>query len=201
MTFSQFMNETVTLRKKNGVTQSFRAIVEPKKVFTEDGNLPVEEGDEIERKLPNGMVETYSVLDRGFYPGMGGVIPNHYQMKVRKISETSARAQIRPGPTHIYNVTGANARVNVQSSDSSINVSSVTNEQLFTEIANTIGAGVQNKLQRSEMLDRLSALKAAEGKPSFGERYRDFIASAADHMTLLTPFLPALTALLVSATR
>jgi hypothetical protein len=48
------------------------------------------------------------------------------------------------------------------------------------------------------MLDRLDALKAAEGKPTFGERYREFVASAADHMTLLAPFLPALTALLAS---
>jgi hypothetical protein len=46
------------------------------------------------------------------------------------------------------------------------------------------------------MLDRLDALKQADAK-TIGERYREFIGTAADHMTLLTPFLPALTALLV----
>ena len=31
----------------------------------------------------------------------------------------------------------------------------------------------------------------------FGEHYKEFIAVAADHMTLITPFLPALTQLLL----
>ena len=34
--------------------------------------------------------------------------------------------------------------------------------------------------------------REARGKPSFGKRYSDFIASAANHMTLVAPFIPAL---------
>ena len=98
---------------------------------------------------------------------------------------------------HIYNLTGAHARVNIQSEDNSINISSVTNEELFSEIANAIKEHVANEVQRLEMLEKLSALEQATDKPTMGERYREFIACAADYMTLLTPFLPALTALLV----
>jgi len=38
----------------------------------------------VERKLPNGMIETYVVEERGFRKGMHS-IPDHYQMKVRKV--------------------------------------------------------------------------------------------------------------------
>ena len=88
------------------------------------------------------------------------------------------------------------ARVNIQSDNSSINISSVTNEELFAGIASAINGHVANVEQRTEMLDKLDALKRADDK-TVGERYREFIATAADHMTLLTPFLPALTALLI----
>ena len=187
------MTETVTLRKATGETCEFEAMVQPTKIFTEDSNLPVEEGDAVERTLPNGTVETYVVVERGFRKG-DYAIPDHYQMKVRKGGP--ARAKPPQPTTHIYNLTGTQARVNIQSDDRSINISSVTNEQLFTEIASAISEHVANKGQRTEMLDRLDALKQADAK-TIGERYREFIGTAADHMTLLTPFLPALTALLV----
>jgi hypothetical protein len=39
-------------------------------------------------------------------------------------------------------------------------------------------------------------MKEAAGKPSFKDRYKEFMAQAANHMTILTPFLPMLTNLL-----
>jgi hypothetical protein len=162
--------------------------------MTEDSQLPVEEGDTVERKLPNGMVETYTVLDRGFVPDFNGVVPPHYQMKVRK--DTTAKLSPRGPTTNVYNLTGPNARVNIQSDDSSINIFSVSNEELFSEIGRVIGENGQNSAQRAEMLAKLRDLRQAN-KATIGERYSQFIACAADHMTLLTPFLPALAALLV----
>jgi hypothetical protein len=188
------MTETVTLRKGTGETHRFEAMVQPTKIFTEDSGLPVEEGDEVERTLPNGMVETYVVVERGFRKGEYA-IPDHYQMKVRKGAPTRSKPQTPT--THIYNLTGAQARVNVQSDDRSINILSVTNERLFTGIASAISDQVADEAQRTQMLDKLTALKQADAK-TIGERYREFIATAADHMELLTPFLPALTAILVS---
>ena len=83
MVFQDLMNDDATLRKKTGQTYSFKASVQTTKSFTDDARLPVEEGDLIERKLPNGMTETYTVLERGFRAGLDG-IPDHYQMKVSK---------------------------------------------------------------------------------------------------------------------
>ncbi len=73
--------EAVTLRKQTCETRQFEAMVQPTKIFTEDSDLPVEEGDVVERELPNGMVETYAIEHRGFRKGVHP-IPDHYQMKV-----------------------------------------------------------------------------------------------------------------------
>jgi hypothetical protein len=194
----EYMTENLTLHKKStGHLHNFMGRVQSTrgKIYTNDGRLPVEEGDVIERPLPTS-VEKYTVVDRGYYPDING-IPAHYQMKVRKNSAEAEPPRQTAQVTHIYNLTGAQARVNIQSDDSSVNISSVTNEQLFAGIANEINQHVTNERQRSEMLTKLAALKQADHK-SIAERYREFISTAADHMTLLTPFLPALTALLVS---
>jgi hypothetical protein len=193
-----FMNETLTLHKKStGHFHKFRAMVQSTRgmIYTNDGRLPVEEGDQIERPLPTS-VETYTVVDRGYYPEING-IPPHYQMKVRKNTGEAEAPRQAGQVTHIYNLTGAQARINIQSDDKSVNISSVTNEQLFAGIANEIKQHVADESQQSEMLIKLDALKRADSK-TIRERYREFISTAADHMTLLAPFLPALTALLVS---
>ena len=195
MLLSTLMNETVTLRKKDGQTRSFKAMVQPNMIFTDDSDLPVEEGDLIERKLPNGMAEGFVVTERGYTKGMRN-IPDHYQIKTRKAEATDSPTSRQPSvPTHIYNVTGPHARVNIQSEDSSINISSVSNEQLYDDRAHVIEQQVASAVQRADLLNRLEALESAPDKITWGEKYREFIASAADHMTLLAPFLPALTSL------
>ncbi len=85
MLLQPFMTETVVLRKKNGERHEFNANVQPTKIMTDQANLPVEEGDFIERALPNGMLETYLVTDCGFYAPFHGV-PSHFRMNVRKES-------------------------------------------------------------------------------------------------------------------
>jgi len=195
--FEDLMNERLTLHKKStGQMHPFAALVQPGKslIITGDGRLPVEEGDLVERPLPTS-VETYTVIERGYYADTDG-IHAHYQMKVRKNSAAPGQTHQAGPVTHIYNLTGNQARVNVQSTDSSVNISSVTNEELFAGIAEEIQRHVPNEPQRNQMLAKLEALRRADAT-SMGERYREFISTAADHMTLLTPFLPALAALLL----
>lgn len=44
----------------------------------------------------------------------------------------------------------------------------------------------------------ISEMRQAVGQPSFGEKYKTFIQSIANHMTIFAPFIPQLTALLPS---
>lgn len=50
--------------------------------------------------------------------------------------------------------------------------------------------------ERQDILEKLTALEKSENSPSYKQRYTDFIAAAANHMTLIAPFVPALTELL-----
>jgi hypothetical protein len=100
------------------------------------------------------------------------------------------------GSTTIYNVQGDNARWNFNSTDQSVNVITKSSAEFFTTLRERIEAGVQDSGERTKVLTALTALEESHGKPSFAQRYTDFIAAAANHMTLLTPFIPALTEML-----
>ena len=86
-----FNNDIVKLRKQNGETyEDIKADVQPKqkKIFIDDASLPIEEGDIIERILPNSLIEQYKVIDRGFYNDFCG-ISAHYQVSVKKYTGKS----------------------------------------------------------------------------------------------------------------
>ena len=75
---SAFPTEPVTLVKRNGQRIPVaEALVSSKSVHIDDASLPIEEGDVLERSLPNGLVEQFEVTDRGFYKAWGA-FPDHY---------------------------------------------------------------------------------------------------------------------------
>lgn len=68
--FHGMLSEPVTLIKNDGRRFDLQAIVSKDKIFTDNPQIPIEDGDEFERKLPSGVVERYTVLDAGFQRGM-----------------------------------------------------------------------------------------------------------------------------------
>jgi hypothetical protein len=96
-------NDIVSLVKVNGQRYgNIKSLVQPELVFISDSTLPIEEGDKIIRELPNGLTETYLVLDRGYYPTFHGMAA-HYQVKVQKETAISA-SQINRSRTIIENL-------------------------------------------------------------------------------------------------
>ena len=82
--FNNMLNDVVSLIKANGQRyDNIKASVQPQMIFISDSTLPIEEGDKIFRELPNGLTETYIVLDRGYYQKFHSMAA-HYQVKVRK---------------------------------------------------------------------------------------------------------------------
>ena len=59
-------------------------------------------------------------------------------------------------------------------------------------------ARIENESKREAIATTVSNMAEARERKdgSFTERYQQFIATAADHMTVLAPFLPALSKLL-----
>lgn len=94
-------------------------------------------------------------------------------------------------------VSGDNTRVNINSVDRSTNIVNTINMNRFNEIEDALRQ-IQDERTRTECLNSLNDLKESVGTTSFVEKYRHFIATAADHMTLISPFIGYLSSLLPS---
>lgn len=193
--FRTLMNDRVTLVKKDGSRfEDLRAAVQAKLILTDDGKLPIEDGDIFERKLPSGIVESFEILDAGFFQSMPGM-PAHYQSKVRKV--TSQTRSSPPPQQIVYNLIGPNSRVNMQSTDSSTNVVSVDSTVLFDNLRSAIASSIPDPSLNASLVRYVGEMEKTAGTPGFAQRYKDFISLAADHLSVFAPFLPALSQLLI----
>jgi hypothetical protein len=96
-----------------------------------------------------------------------------------------------PPVQNVYHLHGNNSRVNIDTTDQSVNVVNVTNEELFVHLRQLLSEKT-SKRDQDRVLEKLDALENAQNSPTFAQRYTEFIAAAADYVTLLTPFMPAL---------
>ncbi len=191
--FSQLMRDVVALVKPDGTrVEGVRASVQSTKIMVTDASLPIEEGDTIDRERPGGIVERYTVLDAGYHDTFHG-IPAHFQMEVRK---ETAIPRVPPGPSHNYYLTGPNSRVNTNSVDASVNVALTQATQLFEDLRGAL-AGIADVEQRTQLLAHVDEMESSQGSSGFLARYQAFVQAAANHMTVVGPFLPALSRLLV----
>jgi len=156
MSFGSLMRDKVTLIKKDGNRfENIRASVQSNKIFTDDPAIQIEDGDVFERTLPNGIVERYDILDAGYRQGPGGIKP-HYQSVVRK--QTRIDPLVQPSQI-VYNLIGPNARVNIQSVDSSANLVGVEPTELFDRIHEAIGQSVQDGELLKKLQEKVTELE------------------------------------------
>jgi len=155
-------------------------------VFIDDPTVHIVAGDEIRRVLPNGREEVFSVVDPAFYEAFG-LIAAHYQVAI------SRKGEFERGKGGYYiNVTGEHSRINISSIDNSIN-SYGENSPLFGQIREAIERGVEDPEIRKRASAALDQMKSAKEKASFITGYQEFVSCLANHVTVIAPFLPALT--------
>lgn len=93
----------------------------------------------------------------------------------------------------IGNVHGG--KVNVGSTDNSTNIN-ISTHQVFASIRDALAKSHVDPSERQNLVQCVDAMETDVGKPGFIRRYQDFVTASANHMTLISPFLPALTGLL-----
>lgn len=196
MPIKDFMTDKVSLMKQDGKRIDDIGAQVGKKIIISDATLPIEEGDRIIRTLPNGLVETYLVIDRGFIqsPSRMSGIPPHYQVSVRKESAIPAV----DARSIVYNLYGPNSRINNNSIDSSMNVVNTSPEDLFSKLRETIAAEVEDASKKAQLLNHVDELEKTRGTAAYLEKYKAFMSVLADHIGVLSPFLPALAQMLGS---
>lgn len=114
--------DKITLVKADGTVakEHVPALVTGNMIFTTDIQLPVEVGDYLLRNLPNGLVEKYEVRNPRYYD-VGHGLDAHFQIDVARAGTPQAQAAVVQGITN--NFTGPNSRVNINSTDNSVNIS------------------------------------------------------------------------------
>ena len=84
MSFKNTLNDRVRVMRFSGEEHAdIPASVQKNKIFIQQSDILIETGDFVERKMSNGDIELYEVIDPGFHEGLGS-IPAGYQMIVKK---------------------------------------------------------------------------------------------------------------------
>lgn len=102
-----------------------------------------------------------------------------------------------PAPQSVtYNVSGPNARVNIGSSDSSVNIVKEANAELFRQLLSAVRESKADAPSRAKVEEAAKALESSAGTSSFGAAYTSFMSVLADHIQVfgpvVAPYLPAL---------
>jgi hypothetical protein len=179
--------EEVTLLKKTGEQfKGIKANIQPTLITSYDVHFPVEEGDTLYRELSNGSIEEYVVIDRGYHDREPK--KPRFQMEVLKKGTLELK---RSFSTPSISITGDHSRVLINSQDNSINFD-LTKDNIFQTIRDELVGKlvVQNDLEI--VLKKLDELEEAKDTGTFKDRYLEFISAVANHITIISPFLPAL---------
>jgi len=178
MNLARLLNDVVKLVKSNGKQyENIKASIQSDIILIADIELPIEEGDYILRELPNGLVETYLVLDRGFTQVGRGPIGSYYQVQVQKESAIQDKARALSVENYNYIVgdqinlsniqestivTKSDINKLVQNVNTSVNDSDLNKDKLqdliaeFTKTLESLSSEHQNDV--SKILRRLEIL-------------------------------------------
>ena len=191
---STLYEDIVTVVDQDGTTRGqTRAAVDKNRIITQDASLLIEEGDTIERDLPHGRKETLSVTHVQFYRG-SLEIPAFYDVTTMNPDSLPDRPN-QPGVS-VYVADSPHTRVNLNSVDNSNNVVNIQAHEVFQQIRDLLEAGVEDDEERAALLQSVNEMEAAHETQDFIAKYKDFMGLAANHITVLTPVIQALTAFL-----
>ena len=197
--FGNQQNDKIRIVKANTgeISDEIKARVDSRKniIYVYCNHIPhdwhIEDGDYLERELPGDRVEKFTILDKG-YQSAGRIAPERYECLVTKGNTFSKELY----SSVTYNLHGDNSRVYNNSVDNSKNVISSDNGgEVFVLLNKIIEEQLSNN---SALLDLVKDMERSNQDKSFIslETYQKFIAQAANHMTLFSPFIPVLTEML-----
>lgn len=135
--------------------------------------------------------ELFSTEEQLFWNRQLSYIVSRYKAHIQAMTK-----QPPVQPTNItYNLSGTGARVNVNSTDSSVNVISAEVLKVFAQVREVVSQ-IPDPNARQEIGRAVDEMEQAHGSSNFLQKYQAFVTSAANHMTLLAPIIPAITGLL-----
>jgi len=112
---SSFPKSTISIINRRGevLYQNIKTVFADSIFLIEDTTLIFEEGDIIEKTLPNGISERYEILETGYTEGLGS-ISAHFQVKVKKIIKHKVDNIQGRSPNIIHNTYSGVANLQIQ---------------------------------------------------------------------------------------
>jgi len=146
MSFSQLCNDSVMICKKDGSSNGpHKCSVQGTDIYIMHADVDVDDGDAVERELPNSKVETYLVLEAEFVKGLHS-IPDSWHLHVRK--EGSLRS--KGGRTTNINIGSAHA---IQIGDHNV-------QHLASALQSLVSAVEESDFEPAEKKEAKSRLSA-----------------------------------------
>jgi|SRR5579864_2606428 len=186
-----FFPDMITIENAGGLSvPAVRAqFSRPGEVLLYGDQIVVSEGDILVRKHDNGAVERYNVLNVEYQKAVKDLPAITSLMVEKQGSKFSPHSR---AVQNIYTVSGPNARVNVQAQDSSVNIVNVPSGELFANLTAAIDKDIKDITLKKSLLASVSDMQSAQGGTGFTEKFQNFMALAANCITTVSPFLPAL---------
>jgi hypothetical protein len=183
--FDQFMNDKIALIKKSGETfPNIKAMVEKNMIHIPTANIPVEDGDTIQRKLPTGIIEEYIVVDAGYTAAFMN-FDAHYQVKVEKKTATQKRTVTNINNFHHVNV-HPQGRITT-GDDFSQNHQTYNSGEIFSQMLDVIqGLGPKS----AEAGRAIQEMASAKDKASFGTAYQRLMGLVGSSVDIALKLMP-----------
>ena len=189
MPFNQMLNDRFSLLQ-NGrlVKEGIKGVVADNKIITFDIEPKFQKNDLLLRALPNGLEEIYVIDDPKFNTGMGG-IKSFFEIAVHKSNQqpdTKANIINNYNTTH-NTITGNNNNININSPGSTF----INNSTLFDSLKSVIEQQIPEK-EKEKLLAIVDRMSKSQTKDDYISCYNTFIQAIANHMSILSPFIPQL---------
>jgi hypothetical protein len=190
MSFDDFMTDSIIVRKQNGdLLEGLKASVQRDKIFLERSDVLIEPRDLIERRTSNCAVETFEVIDPGFYEAFHG-IKAHYQMSVRKLGLPEAKQRVE---SITYNITGHNARINNHSVDQSTNTVNFGDDlREHIEGLRQVIQSLTDAQQKQEALEIVNAVEVQLASPNPSKTVVSTLLNALPHLASIATLASAI---------
>lgn len=191
MSLEELLRDSVRIEKTGGeVLGPVKALVTKGKIKALAGH-PIEPGDVLIREMPHGNDERYVVDEPGYMQGVDKDIPPHFQAEVHR-ENAAPKAPAAPAHT-TNNFYGANARINQNSSDHSINITIESADGVFNDLRSELRASIADSQKQQELLQLVDEMQESkDDQEKMSGKLGQFISKGADVMTIISPFIPLL---------
>lgn len=185
--------DKIVIKKTNGETYNCNhATMQKTKAFIYCGEIPLDEFDVIIHKIRDNFKKEYVVTNAGYYNDE--IFGPHYQADI----EPKAIFDKRQKETSINDITisGNNPKVNINSTDNSINIVSTPFNEIYEKLNE-----IEDENIRNDSIRCLKELEESKDSETYKSKYVEFINILSDHVSIIAPFLPALSQLLITNIR